>query len=618
MRLKKLQKTVLSVVLIILLMRCVPGKIADPKTVEYLIGISQANMREPWRLAAIREIREEAEKHGEIRLIFTDAADSSDKQEKDIERLINYGIDLLIVSPNDPGRMTSVISEVYRKIPVIMLDRAIEGYDYTLFIGPDNTQIGQLAGESVASLAGQEPLKIIEIRGNGKSQTSMLRSAGFSQIVSRHPNIDIRTYTIESASHDGAEDLVYSLADEMGRTDVIFAHNDNLALGAYRAVSRLNASSIKIIGIDGFTGPEGGLELVQQGKIYETITCPTGGREAIQYALDILNQVSGVPKQIILRSHVINQSNVEAYAQSLTKEIHPAEEQISIGYAQVGTESAWRLANNQAIRDAAKAAGIKLTVIDANQSQPKQVEAIRSFIAEDVDVIVLSPVIDSGWESVLREARAAGIPVLLSDRKINVPDRDLFLTFIGADFIEEGRRAIRWVLQNVPANGKKVRILEIQGTLGASPTVERKSGFEMLLAENPGYEIVYSASGDFTKEGGEAVIEAYLQKYAWDIDVIFAHNDDMALGAIKVLDEYGLKPGEDVKIVSVDGTHEALKAIQQGKLNCVVECSPLLGPQLMKAIQDLMAGKELPLRIITDEVVFTRENVDVLIKGRKY
>ena len=235
-----------------------------------------------------------------------------------------------------------------------------------------------------------------------------------------------------------------------------------------------------------------------------------------------------------------------------------------------------------------------------------------------MDVIVISPIVDSGWDEVLMEARDAGIPVLLSDRKISVAEDDLFMTFIGADFIEEGRRAMRWTAANVPADKHPVRILEIQGTVGATPTIERKRGFEMLLAEHPDYSIVYSAGGDFTREGGRLVVGQYLREHAWDIDVIYSHNDDMALGAVDALEAAGIQPGRDVKIISVDGTKEAVKALEEGRLNCVVECSPLLGPQLMKAVTDLMSGKELPLRIITDERVFTAQTPREELRGRKY
>jgi len=592
----------------------------EPEKVEYLIGVSQANMRESWRLALTRELKEEAAKHPGVRLIFTDATQNSDKQIADIKRLLACGVDLLIVSPCDVKKITPMVSGVYKSIPVIVMDRVVEGYDYSLFIGPDNRSIGKQAGESVLGMLDGKPGGVLEICGSASSQMSAERSEGFQAFLSQSKNIGIRKISIENESRDTTEDYLLQNRDQLDGIRIIFAHNDYMALGACRAIEKLGLKNIRIIGVDGFTGENDGIGLVKKGMIDETITCPTGGREAIRFSLDILQNVAGVPKQEILHSHKVTKENVDAFVENLNKPQTAPPETIRVGYAQVGTESAWRLANTESIQSAAKEFGIQLYYENANQSQKKQIEAIRKFIAMKVDVIVLSPVIDSGWDQVLREAKQAGIPVILSDREISVKDEDMFLTFIGADFEEEGRRAMRWIAQNVPSGGKEggIRIMELQGTVGASPAVERTLGFEEILKEYPHDKIVYSRSGDFTYDGGKQIVLDYLKNHKWDIDVVYAHNDDMALGAAEALEKNGIAPGRDVKIVSIDGTKTALNAIVSGKMNCVVECNPLLGPQLMKAITDLMSGKELPLKIITDEKVFTKENTKEQIKTRKY
>ncbi len=586
--------------------------------VEYLIGVSQADMRTPWRLVLSRELREESAKYPNIRLVFTDATSDPVKQVSDINRLLDYGIDLLIVSPCDAGHLTGVIRDVYRRIPVIVLDRVVEGFDYSLFIGPDNELVGRQAGKAVEEMAEGRECTVLELRGSSGSMTSTERSKGYLSAVSSVENLRLLDMVMENESRDAAEDAVRSLGPALKDIHIIFAHNDYMALGAHRALEALGYDHIKILGIDGFSGPEGGLELIAKDIIDRTITCPTGGREAIQFSMDILGRASGVPKQVILRSHNVTSDNLEAYRQNLERPYQVPAGKIRVGYAQVGTESGWRLANNKSIRQAARNFGIDLTAIDANQSQQRQIESVREFIRARMDVIVISPVIDSGWDEVLDEAAAAGIPVLLSDRKITTSSDKHSLTFIGADFIEEGRRAMRWAANNAPGRNGIVRILEIQGTLGASPTIERKRGFEMVMEEHPGFAIVHSESGDFTTEGGRKVIEDYLSAMPWDIDVIFAHNDDMAIGAVAALEASGISPGTNVKIISIDGTKEAVRAVAEGRMNCVVECSPLLGEQLMKAITDLMSGKDLPLRIITDEIVFTAENAKEELKNRTY
>lgn len=611
MRLRRFITVLLSTILVFTMTAC--GRPAQ-EPVEYLIGVSQANMREPWRLVLMQELKDEAAKYPGIRLVFTDATQDGDKQEKDINRLLAYGIDLLIVSPCDAQKLTPVLGDVYQEIPVIVLDRGVEGFDYSLFIGPDNERIGRQAGDAVEKLNARN---ILELCGPARSQSSADRSRGFRAVVmEEHPEMTVDALTVEGESRDAAERLVAEY-DGLAGVDVIFAHNDYMALGAYNAVVQAGLSNIRIIGIDGFTGKDGGLDLVRRGAISETISCPTGGREAIQFALDILQEASGVPKQVILRSHPVTLENVDEYEAGLYRESQKPVQPIRVGYAQVGTESGWRMANLASIKEAAADFGIELTAIDADQSQQRQIEAVRTFIAEDMDVIVLSPVVDSGWEEVLREAKEAEIPVLLSDRSIDVDGNDLYVTVISGDFVEEGRRAMRWLVQNIQET-KPVKIMELRGTEGASPTIERHQGFEEVLRQNSNFSITYSEGGDFTQAGGREIVERYLATHDWDIDAIFSQNDDMALGALEALQAAGIASGTDVKIVSVDGTRQALTALQEGKLNCVVECSPTFGPQLMKAITDLMSGKELPLRIITDEKVFTQDTPKIEFKGRKY
>ncbi len=591
----------------------------EPDKIDYVIGVSQANMREPWRLVLTREIQDEAAKYPNVRLVFTDATDDSAKQMTDIQRLLDYGIDLMIVSPCDVKKITPVVSNVYNQsIPVIVLDRVVEGFDYSLFIGPDNKTIGKQAGEAALRMMNGKSGSVLELCGSSASQASIDRSEGFSSVISGEGDIQVEHVAVVSESRDSAEDIVKAFGTRLRGIDVIFAHNDYMALGAYNAVKQLGYDHIRIVGVDGFTGEDDGVNLVRRGMIDETITCPTGGREAVQYALEILNNVSGVPKQVILRSHNITKENADDYEASLNQVPEATKRAITVGYAQVGTESAWRLANTESIKKAARDFGVSLLYEDADQDQGRQIEAIRRFIKMDVDVIVISPVVDSGWDEVLAEARDAGIPVLLSDRRVTTKDDNMYMTFIGADFIEEGRRAMRWLGGTLETPQSSLRIMELEGTLGASPTEDRSQGFREVLKEYPGCNIVYFGCGDYTYEGGRKVIEEYLAKHEWDIDAIFSHNDDMALGAADALEEHGIQPGKDVKLISVDGARTAFQALVDGRLNCVVECSPLLGPQLMKAITDLMAGKELPLRIITDEKVFTEENAKDYIRSRKY
>lgn len=295
-----------------------------------------------------------------------------------------------------------------------------------------------------------------------------------------------------------------------------------------------------------------------------------------------------------------------------------AQKKIVLGFSQIGAESEWRTANTESIKQSAKDAGIELKFADAQQKQENQIKAIRSFIAQKVDVIAFSPVVESGFETVLREAKAAKIPVILTDRAVNAKDDSLWVTFMGSDFLEEGRKAGRWLLDREKNSKGDVNIVELQGTVGSAPAIDRKKGFEEIIKAQPRFKIVRSQTGDFTRAKGKEVMQAFLKADPKKINVLYAHNDDMAIGAIQAIEEAGLKPGKDITIISIDAVKGAFEAMMAGKLNVSVECSPLLGPQLMKAVKDVVAGKPVPKRIVTEESVFPMETAAAEFPKRKY
>ncbi|MBS0453648.1 MAG: ABC transporter substrate-binding protein [Proteobacteria bacterium] len=295
-----------------------------------------------------------------------------------------------------------------------------------------------------------------------------------------------------------------------------------------------------------------------------------------------------------------------------------AQKKIVLGFAQVGAESEWRTANTESIKSSAAEAGIDLKFSDAQQKQENQIKAIRSYIAQKVDVIAFSPVVETGFETVLREAKAAKIPVVLTDRSVKVKDDSLYVTFMGSDFIEEGRKAGRWLVDKMKDNPGPVNIVELQGTVGSAPAIDRKKGFEEIIGKDPKFKIIRSQTGDFTRAKGKEVMEAFLKAEGKKINVLYAHNDDMAIGAIQAIEEAGMKPAKDITIISIDAVKGAFEAMMAGKLNVSVECSPLLGPQLMSAVKDIVAGKPVPKRIITQEGIFPMEVAAAEFPKRKY
>lgn len=284
--------------------------------VEFVVGMSQANLTEPWRISMNEEIVNEAKKYNNLKVIYRDAGGDTDRQKKDIEELVDHGIDLLIVSIDDSKKLSPIVSKAYKNIPVIVLDRAIDGFDYTLYIGPDNEYIGRQAGKLVSEIIGDKQGKVIEVQGLLNSPPVIERSRGFKDVLSANKNIVISRTVIGEWQRDETEDKITEILTETKDIDVIFAHNDYMALGAYRALYKLGLTNIKVIGVDGLAGLNGGLDLIDKGILEGTFTCKTGGREAIKYAIEILNKQKEIPKRIILKSDKITKENLNKYINS--------------------------------------------------------------------------------------------------------------------------------------------------------------------------------------------------------------------------------------------------------------------------------------------------------------
>ena len=280
---------------------------------------------------------------------------------------------------------------------------------------------------------------------------------------------------------------------------------------------------------------------------------------------------------------------------------------VVVGFSQLGAESSWRIANTVSMEQAAKAAGYGLMMENANQKQEKQIDAIRSFIAYRVDVIVFSPIVQTGWDNVLAEAKQADIPVIIMDRMIDTQDDSLYRAYVGADFYAEGVRAGEYLIRKADTLGADhLRIVEICGTTGSTPMQDRQRGFMDVIGKDERFTVIESVDGDFLQSKGEECMRELLQKYGTDgIDVIYSHNDAMTLGALNVLEKEETAGSKDMIIITVDGEKDAVDALKAGKINCVVQCTPHLGPSVMKLVRDVTAGKEIPKVYHPDEGAFS-------------
>lgn len=288
--------------------------------------------------------------------------------------------------------------------------------------------------------------------------------------------------------------------------------------------------------------------------------------------------------------------------------------ELVVGFAQIGAESEWRTANTRSIQDTANQLGVELDLSDAQQQQENQIKAIRSFIAQGVDVIGVSPVVETGWDEVFAEVKQAGIPLILLDRNAAVPD-DLYSVRIGSDFVEEGRRACGEMARLLDGQGS---IIILEGTQGSAPMIGRGTGFQECLREHPGLQVLDSQSGDFIRARGKEEMAALLRKHGSSIDGVFAQNDDMALGAIEAIEEYGLRPGIDIKIVSIDAVRAAFEAMIAGKLNATIECNPLLGPLFFETALNLANDQPVEKWIKPIEGVYRQDTAAQELPRRKY
>lgn len=294
---------------------------------------------------------------------------------------------------------------------------------------------------------------------------------------------------------------------------------------------------------------------------------------------------------------------------------------ITVGYVQNGTGASWSDANVESIQtNCTEENGIKLLYENADSDFDTQVEMLRSFIEQKVDVLSFTPVVSEGWDDVLKEAKEAGIPVIIMDRMVDTEDETLYNCWIGSNFLLEGYKAADWLIEymkTLKTGKKQYKVALFQGNIGASAETGRTQGIEEMLGNEGNYKIVYKKTGDFSHDGGVKNMEEVLKKKL-DIDILIAENDDMALGAIEVMEKHGIKPGKDIVIVSFDGINAAFQAMIEGKINCDMECNPLTGKLLVNAIKTVVNGDPISKKNYVQEELFPADTAADYIDNRKY
>ena len=291
------------------------------------------------------------------------------------------------------------------------------------------------------------------------------------------------------------------------------------------------------------------------------------------------------------------------------------DELVKVGFAQTGAESGWRSANTESMKTAfSEENGFELVFNAADNKIEAQIAAVRSFINQGVDAIVIAPIVEDGWDDVLTEAKEAGIPVILEDRTVTASD-DLYAAWVGLDFRAEGVTAGEWAAENFGDTPTNLVVLE--GTTGSAPANDRADGFNEAI-EGTSITLLDSQTGNFTRAEGKTVMEGFIQKYGDTIDLVYAHNDDMALGAIDAIEAAGLVPGEDIKIVSIDAVKDGMLALIDGKINFIVECNPLLGELAAGIVKDVLSDTPVDKTYFVTDESFTPEQAAEVIDSRLY
>lgn len=576
------------------------NKSAKDPQIEYLIGMSHPNLSEEWQIIVHEEMKNEADKIDNLSIIFTNAGSSTYKQIKDIKMLMEYGIDLLIITVNDVNVLGPLLNEINEQIPVIVLDRDVSHYDFTLFIGPDYYSIGKKAGERVVDLLGKEGGEVVEIRGPLEEPSVVDMSHGFNHIINQYSNINLVSSFSCEWLRSQSEEKMDELLQQTKEFDIVFAHNNAMALGAYYT-SKAENIDVTCIGVSGLMSNQYE-SYIKEDILNTTFLCPIGGKEAVDYAIDILSGEDDIPKKIILNTIPITKENVNSIENQPKQQTN-----IKLGYidAELSNNVNFEMFNSPFEQE-----NIELfyKTIDNNvpiqEQQEMQIEIIKELINDDVDIIALSPVVSTGWDDILIKAKKENIPIILLGNEVNSKEH-LWSTYIGSDYYDQGKLAARYLVNNVYNTEADMVISELRGHEALASTIQRSEGFNQIINGYSRINIDYKVEMDYSILDGKKSMTRILKQSDGKVNVVFAHDKDIALGAIHAIEEDGLTPGEDVIIVTTYNSYDTVS--NDLKISCQVQSIPIKQKRLLKVIKDYMEGKQLPKKVISRDKVIMNE-----------
>jgi len=592
-------------------------------------------------------------------------------QNDQIDNMVSQGVKgLIVIAEDGDAAVTSVDKAADAGVKVLAYDRLIKTSKIAAYLSFDNVEVGRQQGLGVMKALGvddgkwtkENPAKVVMLGGSPTDNNATLFRKGQMEAV--QPYVDSGVVTIVADqwvdNWDAANALKIMeniLTAQNNEIDAVVASNDGTALGALQAMKAQGlAGKVPISGQDATAD---GCNSIVKGEL--TVSILKDIRNLSPLAVDVMDKLlngqavdgmknftlaeltvddtkQGEVPCVFLEVQQVNKDNVfdlvvksefqsyddvyrdipEDQRPSMSGEAPAAPaagkkeySDMTLCYPQLGAESDWRTANTASIKETAEQLGAKLIFSDAQQKQENQISAMRACIQQGVDVIALPPVVEDGWDAVLQEAQDAGIPVIIVDRSVSA-DKSLYASHIGSDMELEGKKSGEEMNKLLPDGGN---VLEISGTTGSGAAVGRAKGFRETLNSN--ITILDSQTGNFNPTEAKPVAEAFLKKYAGQIDGFFIHNDGMAQAVVEALKAAGVKPGE-IKIVSVDGTRGGFQMMIDGWVQADVECNPLLGPQVFEMALKLVNGEAIDPEVLTNETVYYPDNAAELLPTRKY
>ena len=545
--------TVLIVIVVLLILVIITfGQRPSPtinkaQQVEYLIGMSHPNLTDEWQIVVHEEMESKAKNYKNVKMIFTNAGGSSYKQINDIEKLLDYGIDLLIITVNDANVLGPIIDEVNQTIPVIVLDKDINYYNYTLFIGPDYYHVGEMAAKHMIDLSDDRYMNIITINGPIEEPSVAQMRKGFTDIINESNHIHIKENVYVNWLRTEAKTEMAKVIQQTTQFGAIFAQSNALALGAQNALKDAGIN-VPVITVSEFLS-EKYLTYLELEELDAILYTPVGGKEAIDYAIKVLEDNSQIPKRIIMKSFPVTKENKSVFTEDKNYE-----KNVKIGYIQTDLWEENHLQYHFGLSDEED---IEWAFYEIDQEKTKdkkdtlQKMYFKSLVDQDVNMIFLQPESSQGWEKLIELAEEKEIYVICLGNMIDIEsDR---LIYIGPDYTDQGVRLASYLINNVYSVNYDIGILEITGDMETQKTMEKSSGFKQKISGYSRIRILDTIEGYSNNEILSYNIKQNLIKYANDINVIYTH-EDYYIGAIKdALRETDL---DDIVVISNNDTGE--------------------------------------------------------------